>query len=348
LDISFFEKAFEHTRKFILNNFKIIRMEIGHKAFDAASGQIILKLKKNSCTPESRTEVIDITKNRSVLINQDEWDNADNEYKYKFHFDEDLPRILSVIKKAGFSKLSELYPHKNLRTCCMLLDMEDRFTSDRDHCNFNGNVRAFKYYEGAKSLKYKYSPLSSAKYFYYDKNLQDSINDELKIILAKKGIKNKKRIGLGDMQIYLSPKVYIRQSAKEIIASYDQGKSSANNSLYVFSLRNSSPESIRFLKFLVGYLNSTVASFYAQSEGIIRYLSGKQPQIKLSDLYDIIIPGDIDLQKEIWLISSQIIEGSIEKNFGILKIDHLLYEYIGINNFDRNYIISFYRQFIKS
>ena len=73
-------------------------------------------------------------------------------------------------------------------------------------------------------------------FFYYNKPLQDSINDELKIELTKQGVKNKKRLGLGETIIYDNPKLFIRQSAKEIIATIDLGKSSANNSLYVFLL----------------------------------------------------------------------------------------------------------------
>jgi len=71
---------------------------------------------------------------------------------------------------------------------------------------------------------------------------------EKKISRYLKGIKNKKRIGFGEKIIYDNPKVYIRQSAKELIASYDDKLSSANNSLYLFSLRDCSNESILFLK----------------------------------------------------------------------------------------------------
>ena len=71
-------------------------------------------------------------------------------------------------------------------------------------------------------------------------------------------LKNKvlriKRLGLGETVIYDNPKLFIRQSAKkEIITTIDLEKSAANNSLYVFSLRNNSAETIEFYIFYVAY-----------------------------------------------------------------------------------------------
>ena len=116
----------------------------------------------------------------------------------------------------------------------MLLNLENLFVFDKPEKNLN--VKIYPYYQGSKSLKYKFSKLINYKYFHYNKNLQDKINNDLKEELTKKGVKNKKRLGLGETIIYDNPKVYIRQSAKEIIASYDEMPSAANNSLYVFYL----------------------------------------------------------------------------------------------------------------
>lgn len=115
--------------------------------------------------------------------------------------------------------------------------MEDKFVFET---NKNNTIKTYPYYQGSKGLAQKYDSFNFSKYFYYDKELQDKINNELKEELTLKGIKNKKRLGLGETVIYDNPKVYIRQSAKEIIASYDENSSSANNSLYVFSLRDNS------------------------------------------------------------------------------------------------------------
>ncbi len=72
----------------------------------------------------------------------------------------------------------------------MLLDMEEKFTFLRP---FEKNKELFyPYYQGSKALPEKYSSLSFTKYFYYNKPLQDSINNELRIQLEKEGVKNKK------------------------------------------------------------------------------------------------------------------------------------------------------------
>ena len=135
---------------------------------------------------------------------------------------------------------------------------------------------------------------------------------------------------MGEKVIYDNPKVYIRQSAKEIIASLDEKPSAANNSLYVFSLRNNSDSTIQFLKFLCGLLNSELITFYAQQRKIIRFSKGKQPQIKVSDLYTIPIPTDINLQKEISNLVGLIYESMNPGKF-TNKINDLVYDYFGLN-----------------
>jgi hypothetical protein len=80
----------------------------------------------------------------------------------------------------------------------------------------------------------------------------------------------------------------------------------------VFSLRKKDKETKKYLKFLCGYLNSELVTFYAQKREIIRYRKGKQPQIKISDLYSIPIPEDFVLIEEM----SDLVE-----NFYMIKGD---------------------------
>src|SRR5690606_25378183 len=167
-------------------------------------------------------------------------------------------------------------------------------------------------------------------FFHYNKQLQDNVNDELKAELEIKGVKNKKRLGLGETVIYDNPKIFIRQSAKEIIASYDSQPSAANNSLYVFSLRENSEEAIQFLKYLTGLLNSELITFYAQQEKIIRYSKGKQPQIKTSDLYTIPIPEDKSLQSKVISIVDKIYQKNGSESEAKEDIDNLIFDYFNI------------------
>jgi len=330
IDVSFFETAYMHCRKYLVENYTIESLTYNVHGFDdVASGQIILVI---SNTPPAKNTVLVInneTKEKDH-IEQDFWNKPNDEYKFRISHCSKSDEILDKIFSKGDPTLKEIHPKKNLRTCVMLLDMEERFTSIEPSIS----VPSYPYYRGSKGLKYKYSKLNHLKYFNYDKVLQDNINDKLKEELILKGIKNKKRIGLGETLIYDNPKVYIRQSAKELIASYEEKPSSANNSLYVFSLRDSSPKSITFLKYVCGLINSTLYTFFAQQRRIIRYNKGKQPQIKTSDLYQIPIPESTNLREEIANLVDNIYSDANHMEGYKKEIDSLLYSYYMLDSED--------------
>ncbi len=343
IDVAFFETAYQHTRKYLLEKTKINELHINIKGFDVASGQVILKATKCNSPKNNNVIVTDWKTQNNYTISQSSWYNKRDEYKFRLNGCGTAKQLIDKINSRGDKTLLELYPYKNLRTCVMPLDMEDKFTfseiDDRDE------KLVYPYYQGSKALSEKYGRLYFAKYFYYDKPLQDAINEQLKVQLEKEGIKNKKRIGLGETIIYDNPKVYIRQSAKEIIATVDIERSSANNSLYVFSLRNNNPEVIEFLYFLCGWLNSDLVTFYSQQMNIIRFSQGKQPQIKISDLGTIFIPSDKSLQKEISSLSKTIYENLSLKDEVSATINSFVCEYYDLSGIEiesmKNSIITF-------
>ncbi len=329
IDVSFFETAYQYTRKYLLENTIINELEINIADFEVASGQVILKLTKSKST-NNEVKIVDNKTQNSYFIPQSDWNNKDDEYKFRYNGCRTFKQIFDKVEQKKDKTLLQLFPNKNLRTCVMLLDMEDKFTFSQK--NRQDEKLIYPYYQGSKSLSEKFGKLSFAKYFYYNKPLQDSINDELKIELEKQGIKNKKRIGLGETVIYDNPKIFIRQSAKEIIATLDFDKSSANNSLYVFSLRDNSSKTLDFLYFLCGFLNSDFITYYAQQMNIIRFSQGKQPQIKISDLSSIFIPQDIDLQQKIGNLCRHFYSNTINKNNCISDINNLIYNYYELNS----------------
>jgi len=329
VDVSFFETAYQYTRKYLLKNTKINELEINITDFEVASGQTILKLTKFT-SKDSEVKIIDNKNQNTYFIPQADWYNKNDEYKFRYNGCHIFKQIFDKVEQKKDKTLLQMFPNKNLRTCVMLLDMEDKFTLVQK--NGKDNDLVYPYYQGSKSLSEKFGKLSFTKYFYYDKPLQDKINDELKIELEKQGIKNKKRLGLGETVIYDNPKIFIRQSAKEIIVTLDFIKSSANNSLYVFSLRDSSQKSLDLLYFLCGFLNSDFVTYYAQQMNIIRYSQGKQPQIKISDLNSIFIPEDIELQQKISNLSKDFYNNTIEKDNCIFNINNLIYNYYELND----------------
>lgn len=330
IDFAFFETAYEHTRKYLLENTKILSIKYNIKDFEVASGQIILTVQKNK-VDDHLVSIIDAEKNTEIFVNQKFWNNVNDQFKFRFNTCSKNAAIIERIIAKKCRTLKELHPKKNLRTCVMLLNMEDKFVFKEQLPNKGANI--YPYYQGSKGLKRKYALLENTKYFHYDKELQDKINNELKVELTAKGIKNKKRLGLGETIIYDNPKVYIRQSAKEIIASYDENPSSANNSLYVFSLRNNSNFAVQFLKFLCGFFNSELITFFAQQRKIIRFSKGKQPQIKVSDLYTIPVPKDNEFQIKIADLVEMIYKNDDNQKY-IDKINTLTYQYFDLNKED--------------
>lgn len=332
IDVSFFETAYEHTRKYLLEKTKILELHVNIKDFDVASGQVIIKIVKSNGLKNNDVKIQDHKTQNSYFIPQLSWLNKNDEYKFRYNSCSISKQIIDKVIAKKDKTLMGLFPNKNLRTCVMLLDMEDKFTF-QDYTGKDETL-IYPYYQGSKALSEKYGKLNFTKYFYYNKSLQDSINDELKIQLEKKGVKNKKRLGFGETIIYNNPKLYIRQSAKEIISTVDLNKSSANNSLYVFSLRNNKPETIEFLHFLCGWLNTDFITYYAQQMNIIRYSQGKQPQIKISDLGTIFIPEDKILQKQFGDLCKQIYEYPTRKNEILDKMNSLIYQYYGLNEIE--------------
>lgn len=347
IDVSFFETAYKYTRKYLLENTKILSIDTNISNFDGvASGQLILKLEKNTKNETNNVKVHNFITNEVQEVKQINWYNKADEYKFRFNLSDETKQIIRKVKQISPQRLKDLYPHKNLRTCTMLLNMEDKLVESK--VNLKRNCKYYKYYQGSKGLYDKYCQLCYDKYFYFDKPLQDKINDRLKEELTKKGIKNKKRIGLGEAIIYDNPKIYIRQSAKEIIASYDNNPSAANNSLYVFTLRNNSEEAKKYLKFLCGYLNSELLTFYAQKMEIIRYRKGKYPQIKISDLYKIHVPQDKDLQISISKLVDKIYQNEKNKNKLEDEINKIVFNFYRLSIDDISFVRNSISNFLKS
>ncbi len=334
IDVAFFETAYFYTRKYLLENTQINDLIVNIKDFDVASGQIILRITKTRQNKDNPVKIIDLEKNIQFTVKQQEWNNPNDEYKFRFNGSNISKGILEKIIDKKEPTILQLYPNKNLRTCVMLLDMEDRFTFTNKN-SFDENL-IYPYYQGSKSLSGKYENLSFSKFFYYNKPLQDEINDKLKIELEAQGIKNKKRLGLGETIIYDNPKIYIRQSAKEIIATLDIEKSSANNSLYCFSLRNNSETTLKTLHFICGILNSKLITFFAQEMNIIRFSAGKQPQIKISDLGQIPILQNIELQMK---ISDCVKDIYTIRNLNLIsEINNILYMHYNISDAEIQHI----------
>jgi hypothetical protein len=114
-------------------------------------------------------------------------------------------------------------------------------------------------------------------YVLFDKSFEDALTAQGKNVSS-----SGKTVHFisGNERKYLEEKLFIRQSALEIIAAYDSDSYYALRSIFVCNLRDTTYS----LKYILALLNSTFVSTYARASGIIRYVKGKQPQIRVDGL----------------------------------------------------------------
>lgn len=279
LDMSFLETAFIDIRKYIVQNYYITSLTYGIQSFKGvSSGQIIIDV-RNFPQYNRKITLYNFEKNDYSHVSQILWDNKSNDYKFNEPLSERDKKINGKINK--YKVLEYYFPGKSLRTCCALTGRTDDFVVDKQ--KETDNI-IFPYLEGSKSIKEKFSLPVETKYIEYNYELQLKISEEFRKELELKGVKNKKRVTLGDKEAYLSPKLFIRQSANELIATYTDKPYAANNSLYILTRKKNDHESIDELLYVCGLLNSELLSYYAKINKIIRTGKGKTPQIKISDL----------------------------------------------------------------
>ena len=282
LDIAFFETAYIDLRKYIIENYYINSITKGLQAFeDVASGQIIINISNRKASNDS---VIfkDIENDISCQINQSICNDSKNKYKIFIPLSHLAKDINDKVLK--YPRLDTYYPGKALRTCCALTGKTEEFVVNP---LVEKNHLVFPYIEGSKGLKGKFGELTPTCHIKYDYELQLAISEEFKKELELAGVKNKKRVTLGDKDAYLSPKIFIRQSATEIIATYTEEPFAANNSIYILSNKSDTEQDIDMLKYVCGVLNSELITYFCRINKIIRVEKGKTPQIKTSDLKEI-------------------------------------------------------------
>ena len=280
LDISFFEPPYRQIRKFILNNSSILEIFDNIEKFEGVfSGQIILTLKKLN-NPNNVIKWINFqTQERKQNVYEMDRDYRFTKPKNKFDI-----YLIEKIKKDSLP-LSYFLGKREIRTCAVLTGKTKQFVFNAVDNNSSNNF--YPFLEGSKGLPERFTITENGKLLEYNYEKQIKISNEFKKELEKQGVKNKKRIGLGDELAYRNPKIFIRQSAKKLICAYTEKPMSANNSIYVIFKKEDTSENRKFLKYLTSLLNSEILTFFALQENIIRIQKGKIPQIRLSDLYNL-------------------------------------------------------------
>lgn len=335
LDLSFFETAFVDIRKYIVENFYINSLTVGLREFaGVASGQLVLDVTNVKGFNEN-IKLIDYTTKETKLVSQHEWNNKKNKYKFNAPLDEIQNKINSKIIK--YDGLEKYFPQKSLRTCCALTGKTEEFIVNPEEEN---KCITFPYIEGSKGLKGKFFMPTPDRYIKYDYELQLKLSDEFKHELEALGVKNKKRVTLGDKDAYLAPKIFIRQSATEIIATYSSEPYAANNSIYILTTKEKTQESINMLKYTCGLLNSDLITFYCRINKIIRAEKGKTPQIKISDLKNVRINVNHEYFEQIVDLVEKLLLTPKDRKLHE-KLNSLVYEIYNIDEQEREFIAEY-------
>lgn len=335
LDIAFYETAFIDMRRYLVENYYIDSLTTGLQEFqNVASGQVVLEvINKKESNLSVRVE--DYSTGIVKTINQEYWNNKKSKYKFVLPMEGIQHEINSKIEKNKM--LDEYYPNKSLRTCCALTGKTDEFIVEpNEKCD---NI-VFPYIEGSKGLQGKFYSPTPKRYIKYDYDLQIKLSDEFKIQLAEMGVKNKKRVTLGDKEAYLAPKVFIRQSATEIIATYCEEPIAANNSIYVLTTKEYSKQSIDMLKYTCGLLNSDLITFFCRINKIIRAEKGKTPQIKISDLKNIRIKIDEKYFVELIEVVNILLSDPTDK-LSIIRLNEIVYNIYAISETEKDFILQY-------
>ena len=335
LDIAFFETAFVDMRKYIVENYYIGSLTTGLQEFEGvASGQLVIDI-TNIRVLNDNIKLIDYATKETKFVSQRVWNNEKTKYKFSAPLSEMQQGINSKIVK--YDELEKYFPRKSLRTCCALTGKTEEFIVNPEE---EEKCITFPYIEGSKGLKGKFCSPTPDRHIKYDYELQLKLSDEFKHELEALGVKNKKRVTLGDKDAYLAPKIFIRQSATEIIATYCSEPYAANNSIYVLTTKENTPESINMLKYTCGLLNSDLITFYCRINKIIRAEKGKTPQIKISDLKNIRINVNNEYFEEMIEVVEQLLVMPNNRQL-YNKLNSLVYEIYNIDEREQEFITEY-------
>jgi hypothetical protein len=82
IDMSFFETAYLHTRRYLLENTQINAINYNIKDFNVASGQMIIKLTKTlPLSAQGKVQVMNMETNQSTVYDQVIWYRKDDQYR---------------------------------------------------------------------------------------------------------------------------------------------------------------------------------------------------------------------------------------------------------------------------
>lgn len=265
VDMNIHESLFSDIRKWILENMTLLEIRVNVRDFPGVnSGQsfVYLQNKKHD-------------KNVDVKIYDDE------------------SREVNTIPQETLKKNVVFYMPKNFEWLSHL----DNLPVLGKHCRITTGVNiggASEFFLSNQpgdasfypmitplQLKHPYDRVSSKHDLFIDfnKKREELVNKNFY------ETNNNSVIALGKLERFLEPKIFVRQSAPRIIATYSEEAVVSPYSIFVINRAGNFN-----LYVLLALINSDLISYYCVKRGFIRQGSGKQPQIRKSSLQLIPVP----------------------------------------------------------
>ncbi len=267
VDMNFDMDAFIGLREYMLKTVSILEIVKELKAFTGVnSGQIILTVTKRK------------NKNSNVT------------------FKKGLQHVLGKAKQSSLMKNSNFrfsLPSQSLIDLGKIWFLEKLATINTG-VNIGGASNTFLSIK-QKQISKKHYPFISTKtiknkyqFITWEENSYINFSQELVNTVNKKNKKYGSRniVSLGNLERFQKEKLFIRQSANMIIASYCEKACISPYSIFVLNKLHNEYS----IKFLLGVLNTKLLTFYATKEKIILQGTGKQPQIRKKGLCKLPIP----------------------------------------------------------
>jgi len=290
VDTNIHSNPYGDLREYILTNYSVKTIIDEISVFDGvASSQMIMVVdneaaKKNEVFYDNFGVFKGKYYDQKLLMNND------------FSFKEPKDLLTSnLLDKVGKNPLLvDLVGNKNIRTCITFTGKKESFVKEKKTSTMD-----YPLLEGSTGVPGPYCLIKYINYVTYDLSLRDRLNKEYKELSIKENKRSPKVIGLGDLDRFKSPKIFIRLSDSRVTATYTNEFVCADLSLYILTLPNLEEENTDFyLKYLLAIINSKLITYYFINKHYIKNLGTGTPQIRLKDLRTMPIPEiSKDLQK---------------------------------------------------
>ena len=306
IDISFFEKAFNELRGFLLREVAINEIIANLNVFEnVASGQLILSFKNTKPNANHQVKWKDNFNEIFIEIPQNLWAN-------------DSSNVISVPKNELIETIetgcNSLITYCDVKVGVNIGGVKDYFMkSDPKYYPFiNGsnNVQLYKIiFPSDKQYK------DGLMYFDFNKKVEKGIWDK----------------GIGTPSIgetndrFLKPKLVIRQSDTRLTATYDENTYHCDYNLFT---ANKLASSTLDLKYILSIINSKLMTYYVLEKGYLNIKSGKTPQIRVTDIKELPIKSIKNQLQFINLVEKILIGKENDEDCSIFEqqIDNLVYK----------------------